>query len=135
MDWRFPHTPFLLRPLEIVRALSLLSLHEDEPKDVFYQAIYLRKLTAYGSAAVPLVLPGEDRQAPVRQVHPVGSIGEQALANRPAMCQSVRHRLQRDRIGRTDESGDAAHVSRTRRDARCDRCGRPAWPATRGRCD
>lgn len=58
MAERFPYTPFLLRPLEIVHAVSLLYLHEGEPKDVFYQAIYLRNLSAYGLAAVPLVLPG-----------------------------------------------------------------------------
>jgi hypothetical protein len=58
MAERFPHTPFLLRPLEIVHSVSLLYLHEGEPRDVFYQAIYLRNLSAYGLAAVPLVLPG-----------------------------------------------------------------------------
>ncbi len=58
MAERFPHTPFLLRPLEIVHAVSLLYLNEGEPRDVFYQAIYLRNLSAYGLAAVPLVLPG-----------------------------------------------------------------------------
>lgn len=58
MDWRFPHTPLLLRPLEIVRAVSLRCLHVGEPKDVFHQAVYLRDLSAYEMAAVPLVLPG-----------------------------------------------------------------------------
>ncbi len=54
----FPQTPWILRPWQQIQLIVGIYQREGPLRDIFYQWVYLRNMSAYGVLATALIIPG-----------------------------------------------------------------------------